>query len=160
MLVNWKLFVVFPTIDPRRENILKFQRTYDLIVILGTGLLLLLHVLTLGTALGWAVSLPGMVSIGMGVLLVVLGNLLPRARPNWTFGIRTPWALDNGRAWERTHRLGGALLLLAGLISIAAGMVSPDHALLVMLTAVVSAASMSAVFSYFVWKQEIPREQR
>lgn len=159
MLVNWGLFVVFPAIDPRRNNISKFQGTYDLIVILGIGLLLLLHVLALGAALGWAVSVPRMVSIGVGVLLAILGNILPHARPNWTFGIRTPWTLDNGRAWQRTHRLGGALLLLAGLISIGAGVGFPDHALLVMLTAVVCAALMSVIFSYFAWKQEIHGQQ-
>lgn len=54
------------------------------------------------------------------VLLGVLGNAMPALRPNWFFGIRTPWTLRDDRVWDRTHRVAGhalvgASLLLAGL---------------------------------------------
>lgn len=157
MLVNWGLFVLFPRIDPRQENIAKFRKTYDLIVNVGTGLVLLLHVLALGTALGWAVSLRSMLAIGLGILLAILGNVMPRARPNWTFGIRTPWTLENRRVWERTHRLGGALFLGAGLLTIGAGIAAPEHALPALLGALLSAAAIAVVFSYFAWRRETHR---
>ena len=157
MVVNWAIFVAFPRLDPRRENIAKFQSTYDLIMNLGIGLLLLLHVLALGTALGWAVSLSGMLAVGFGTLLAILGNVLPRARPNWTFGIRTPWTLENRRAWDRTHRVGGALLLLAGVLTIAAGIATPEHALKVMLAALLGASAAAVVYSYFAWRREARR---
>ena len=157
MLVNWAMFVLFPRLDPRRENIAKFQKTYDLIVSLGIGLLLLLHILVLGTALGWAVSLSGMLAVGLGGLLAILGNVLPRARPNWTFGIRTPWTLENRRAWERTHRVGGALLVAAGVLTIAAGIVAPDHALKVSLATLLGASAAAVVYSYFAWRREAGR---
>ena len=157
MLVNWAMFVIFPRLDPRRENIARFQKTYDLIVHVGIGLLLLLHILALGTALGWAVSLSGMLAVGLGGLLAILGNVLPRARPNWTFGIRTPWTLENRRVWERTHRVGGALLLVAGVLTIAAGIIAPEHALQVMLTALLGASAAAVIFSYFAWRREAGR---
>lgn len=157
MLMNWGLFVLLPRIDPRRENIAKSRKTYDLIVNASLAFLLLLHVLALGTALGWKVSLPGSLAVGLGILLAVLGNAMPRARPNWTFGIRTPWTLESRRVWERTHRLGGALFLAAGLLTIGAGIAAPEHALPALLGALLGASVIAVVYSYFAWRHETHR---
>jgi uncharacterized membrane protein len=157
MLVNWALFVILPRLDPRRENISKFQKTYDFVVNAGTGFLLLIHLVVLGTALGWAISLPGFLAVGFGSMIAILGNVLPRARPNWTFGIRTPWTLENRRVWERTHRVGGVLLVAAGLLTIGAGVVIPQRALPIMLTALIGASAAGVIFSYFAWRMEVRR---
>lgn len=157
MLVNWAMFVILPRFDPRRENISKFGKTYDFVVNAGIGLLLLLHFLALGTALGWAVSMPGLLAVGLGLLLVVLGNVLPRARQNWTFGIRTPWTLENRRAWERTHRVGGVLFVVAGVLTIGAGILTPTNAMPIMLAALVGASAAAVIFSYFAWRREVRR---
>jgi uncharacterized membrane protein len=80
----------------------------------------LMHVAILGSALGWPVPVPKLVPFGVGVMLVIIGNLLPRARPNWFVGIRTPWTLSSDRIWERTNRLGGVLFVISGLVMIGA----------------------------------------
>jgi uncharacterized membrane protein len=43
----------------------------------------------------------------VGLLFIVLGNLMPRFRSNFFFGIRTPWTLSSEQMWMKTHRLGG-----------------------------------------------------
>ena len=90
----------------------------------------------------------------MGVFFVVLGNVLPRTRPNWLLGIRTPWTLSSDRVWERTHRVGGYLMLGAGLVAILAGLLVPDRAMFVMMGGITVAALGSIVYSYAVWRKE------
>ena len=96
-------------------------------------------------------------AVGLGTLFAVPGNVLLRARPNWSFDIRTPWTLDNRRAWERTHRVGGMLFIVAGLLTIAAGVMVRGGALQIMLAALLGASVVAVVFSYFAWRHETRR---
>lgn len=155
--VLWLLLRWLPRIDPRRENYAKFAGSYDLVVVVVLAILAVVHVATLGSALGWPVPVTRVMPVVIGVALVVIGNVLPRARPNWWFGIRTPWTLSNDRVWVRTHRVGGYALVVAG-IAVVATAVLPDPLIVpVLLVAVIGASLFSVVYSYLAWKQETSR---
>jgi uncharacterized membrane protein len=154
MLLVWLLMRALPRIDPRRTSYERFADTYDLFVNSLIALFLVMHVALLGSALGWPVSMSRVVPAVVGVEFVILGNALPRARPNWWFGIRTPWTLSNDRVWTRTHRLGGYLLTGAGLFLILAAALPSVWTLALGVAAVIGAGFGSLVYSYFAWKQE------
>lgn len=59
------------------------------------------------------------ITIGLPLLLLVLGNCLGKLRPNYAIGIRCPWTLESAAVWNRTHRLGGRLLVILSLIMLA-----------------------------------------
>jgi len=61
------------------------------------------------------------VIILIGLLFIFLGNLLPKTPRNFFIGIKTPWTLANEEVWHRTHRLGGKVFVLSGLIMIFKG---------------------------------------
>ena len=50
----------------------------------------------------------------LGLLLVVVGNLLPKLRPNKYVGIRLPWIMHDEARWAKTHRFGGFAMVLCG----------------------------------------------
>lgn len=56
------------------------------------------------------------VLIMIGLLFVFMGNLMPKVPKNFFVGIKTPWTLANEEVWRKTHRLGGLLFVLSGLI--------------------------------------------
>lgn len=147
-----------PKIDPKRENYEKFQPTYDLVVNGVVTMMLVMHIVILGIALGWPISMERFMPVMMGALFILMGNVMPRARPNWWFGIRTPWTLSNDRVWERTHRLGGYLFVAAGVVVMLLALAPTSIVTPVMVAVVVVAAGVPLVFSYFAWKQE--REAR
>ena len=151
------LLTFLPRIDPRRENYAKFAGTYELVVTLIVAFLVMVHVLVVGTALGWPVNVARTIPPAVGVLLLTLGNVLPRARQNWWFGVRTPWTLSDERVWARTHRVGGRLLVAAGLVTLATVVLPTAWAAPVLTVAVMGAALGSVVYSYFAWRQERPR---
>lgn len=66
-------------------------------------------------ALGWKVDMLRVVTLGMLILFAVLGNYMPKLKPNRFVGIRTPWTLKSPEVWVRTHRLFGAIMLIGSL---------------------------------------------
>lgn len=153
MLVAWALCYWLPSIDPRRENYAKFRGSYDVVVAAIVAMMLVVHASILGVAVGVPLQIPIVISLAVGSLLVLIGNLLPRARPNWFFGIRTPWTLSNDRVWDRTHRLGGRVMVLAGLVIAIAGFSPPPWPPMLIGLAAGGAALVPIIYSYVVWRQ-------
>lgn len=56
--------------------------------------------------------------IGVGGLLVMLGNLMPKMRRNSLFGLRTGWSMANDSVWQKSQRFGGIASVIAGFIMI------------------------------------------
>jgi uncharacterized membrane protein len=154
MLVVWAVMRWLPTIDPRRANYAKFTDTYDTLVITVLTVFAALHVVTVGIALGWPISIARAAPALIGLLFVVLGNILPRSRPNWWFGIRSPWTLSSDRVWARTHRIGGYLLVAAGLLFLVAAALPSPWTYALAMSAAVAASVGSVAYSYVVWKRE------
>jgi immunity protein, SdpI family len=157
MLVLWGVLRGLPAIDPRRGNYAKFQPTYDFMIGAVLTLVALIHVAVLGFALGLPISIQRVVPIALGLLLIAIGNQLPRARSNWWFGIRTPWTLSNERVWERTHRVGGYLMTAAGVVIFASALVAGSKPLFVIIACVAASALGSMIYSYIAWRQETSR---
>lgn len=154
MLGMWLLLRLLPRIDPRRANYAKFADTYDLLVDSLVGLFLVMHLALLANTLGWPVSMERVAPVLVGLQFIILGNALPRARPNWWFGIRTPWTMSNDRVWTRTHRVGGYLLAGAGVLVFLAAFVPGPFTFTIGIGAVLAATFASVIYSYFAWKQE------
>ncbi|MGL4820504.1 MAG: SdpI family protein [Bacilli bacterium] len=105
-----------PKIDPKKENYPKFDRSYQLFLTMFMAVMLALHVTLLGYSLGWPIDVSVVVPIGIGLLFIGIGNEMPRFKPNYFIGIRTPWTLANEDVWRKTHRIGGYQFLLSGIL--------------------------------------------
>lgn len=148
------VFNVLPNIMPRRKNFEQFEATYWLICNLVTAFLFALHIVILGRALGWPIDMPATMLLGVGLLFVVLGNVMPRTRSNWFMGIRTPWTLDSEHVWRVTHRLGGRTLMAGGLITMAAAFMPARIQPWVGLGALAGGAFVPVIYSYIAWRRE------
>lgn len=157
MIASWALLRWLPSIDPKRANYAKFADTYELFVNSLLTLFAVMHVVVVGNALGWPVSVGRVVPALIGLLFMVLGNALPRARPNWWFGVRTPWTLSNDRVWMRTHRVAGYLLFGAGIVFVVAALVPSPLTFGLAVASIVAAGAGSIIYSYLAWKQENSR---
>lgn len=62
----------------------------------------------------------------MGVMLIVLGNYLPKCRRNATVGIKLPWTRRSAENWNATHRFGGRVWMVAGLVMLATAWMTPE----------------------------------
>ena len=87
--------------------------------------MLVIQLLTTAYALGVHVDISLVVILAVSVLLMFLGNFMGKLRRNFWAGIRTPWTITSDVVWERTHRLGGWLFVLVGLIGIVSAFIPP-----------------------------------
>ena len=143
-----------PTIDPRGENYARFSGAFEAIIIMIMLFAFGAQMVLLAAALGQPVDIGRLAPAGIGLLLLGIGNLLPRAKPNWFLGIRTPWTLSNDRVWEKTHRIGGYLFVAGGALIVLAAIVAPSWAFSLMIAVCASAAVFLLAYSYVVWRQE------
>ena len=150
----WLLLLVLPRIDPRRANWEKFRDEVRLLVNVLVLFAAWIEAVALGAALGWNVDAGRAVLGGVGVLLAVIGNYLPRIRSNWFFGIRTPWTLSSERVWRDTHRIGGRAFVIGGVAMVLAMFIPGFAAQVLSIVAVTVAAVIPVVYSYRAWRRE------
>ena len=154
MLGIWGLMRVVPTIDPRRANYDKMRGAYDRVVNATLTMLLVVHVIVVAMMLGAPFSLTRVLPALLGGLFIVIGNVLPQARPNWFFGIRTPWTLSDDRVWRRTHRIAGYLFVACGLLMVASTALPARIGLAMIFAGGLIAGFGSVAFSFIAWNQE------
>jgi len=139
-------FQVIPRLDPGRNNWAQMRGAWSgfqaAFVLFMAGV----YAAALG-AFPMAETLPWL----LGALFVALGAVMGKIRPNFFFGIRTPWTLTSKRAWTRTHRLGGFVFIAVGLVSIVAGILVPPAALIVDVGGILLGSAALAVYSWRVW---------
>ena len=149
------LLRVLPKVDPRRRNYARFQGCYD-------GFCLVLT-LFLGGLVGVVLveSLrPGTISVGrvvtfcVGLLLVFLGNLLPKVKNNFFMGVRTPWTLSDPDVWNRANRLGGRCFFWFGLALAAGGLLLPEAVNFLLLLAGVAVVVILPGLMSYIWYQK------
>ena len=126
------LFVAIPRIDPLKANIEKFRKYYDGFIILFSIFWFSIYIQTILWNIGIQISPTIVFPVGFSFLFFYIGILCENAKRNWFIGIRTPWTLSNEKVWEKTHRNGGQMFKIAGLVALL-GVLFQDYAFLLIL---------------------------
>lgn len=150
----WLLLPALRRVDPRRQNYDRFDPTFRLVINLFVLFMGVIHVLTLGYALGWPIDIARAVAVIAGLLLAGLGNYLPRLRSNWWMGIRTPWTLESEAVWRSTHRVAGITFVVAGVLVMATAFLPPAAAFPIVIGAVAVAVIIPLVYSFLAYRRE------
>jgi len=142
-----KLLYLFP-----RSGNGAFESTYQAIVLRVLLFVVALHALVMieltqvTTAFGVALPGPRTVVVMLGLVMIAIGNLLPRTRPNVAVGLRTWRTLTNPQLWQQVHRSGGYVTVALGVVIAVTGLVLAHEAV----GAVVGGAALVAATSVFV----------
>jgi len=149
----WILFLVIPKIDPLKKNIENFRKYFDAFIVLMILFLFYIYILTIIWNTGTMFDMGRAMVPAMGILLYYAGILIKHAERNWFVGIRTPWTLSSEWVWKKTHKLGGRLFKLAGIIAIL-GIFFPDIAMWFVLVPVIFVSFYIIIYSYFAYQKE------
>lgn len=52
----------------------------------------------------------------VGVLMIIVGNIMPKLRMNSIAGLRTRWSMKNEVTWKKCQRVGGISFIVGGII--------------------------------------------
>ncbi len=153
------LFYALPKIDPRGKAYERMGSFYTGVVTLFTVFLICMTWTTELTVFGIIPQNESPIGIFTGVTvgigLMLLGNYLPKVKRNYSFGCKTPWALDNDQNWRLTHRFGGVAMVLAGLVTVVSGLFSHQMggaAVVLLLAAVIGSSLATYAYSYLVFR--------
>lgn len=140
--------------DPIRDRDTHMDATYHGIMTTSLFLILGLHLavilaLTSRLQLNIVRFVAHAVPVMLGLALILIGNLLPRLRPNVVFGIRTSRTLADRNAWARTNRAAGYASVGAGIAFLLAGLLP---SLPVMEFATVAALGVVSIFAWTSWR--------
>lgn len=94
-----------------------------------TTIFLAIEIMLVLVGVGAPVNVVQVLAIGFGLLLLVLGNAMPKSQPNSFAGIRMPTTLRDPANWQATHRLGGVLAIAGGIVLLAAALLAPRQQL-------------------------------
>ena len=146
-------------IDPKHQNFERFGKVWNifitLFVVFFCGMTWLTE-LTLFNMLPGGGSIVGIVVCGgIGLMFIILGNFMPNIKQNYTFGCRTPWALNDEHNWQRTQRMGGITFIVMGIALIAVAFLGSTlgdtGTLVLLLGAVLGGSAWIYLYSYLVY---------
>jgi uncharacterized membrane protein len=149
------LFAVIPRIDPLQHNIKDFIKYYWSFIVLFLGYMLYMELIIIVWNLGYTFNMFQALSTAIGILFFSIGFVIGKAKRNWFMGIRTPWTLSSDVVWNKTHRLGGKVFMISGLVSALGFFFEGYFALMLIMAPVMVGSIFLVVYSYFEY-QKIP----
>jgi uncharacterized membrane protein len=151
MIGSYLLFQLLPILSPGGFRISRFMSVYWIICTVIMAFLLVTTLFALLMAKGVSLPLGRLINVGVGLLLIVIGNFLGKVTKNFFLGIRTPWTLASDEVWFRTHRLAGKLFVLVGLLAVICGALGYAGSWIAWV--VISTALISVVYSAVIYKK-------
>ncbi len=149
ILLGLHLFCAIVTAnDPRKQNI--SQKMYNLVLWITPVISIIVTAVTYPYNLGIKMDISWFANLFVGLLFVIIGNYLPKARQNYTIGIKLPWTLANEENWNKTHRLGGIIWMIAGIILILTSFAGALNKEWVILGVVFIAVIIPSLYSFFL----------
>ena len=153
------LMEVVRRMDPKHQNFERFGKVWNIFItlfVLFTCGMTWLTELTVFDVLPDSGSMIGLlVCGGVGVMFIILGNYMPNIKQNYTFGCRTPWALNDEHNWQRTQRMGGITFVVMGIaliaVAVLSGLLGDAGTLVLLLGAVLGGSAWIYLYSYLVY---------
>ncbi|MDD6050207.1 MAG: SdpI family protein [Clostridiales bacterium] len=123
ILLHWLCAFGSLRFDPKAENL--EGKVMGLVLWICPVISIVMSVIVLGNGLGYHVAAEVVVPLLVGVVIVVIGNWLPKCKQTWTLGIKLPWTLEDEDNWNRTHRFAAPIWVVCGLIIMASSFLAP-----------------------------------
>lgn len=89
----------------------------------------------------------------LGIMMILIGNYLPKVSQNRTLGIKISWTINNEENWNKTHRLAGKIWVICGLVMLLSIFLPLAAMLLVTGCALVAMVVVPMVYSYSIYKR-------
>lgn len=146
------LFIVIPKIDPKKKNYARFSSIYEAFCIIMMLFMAVINCMILLEAMRpGSVSVSKIIPFMVGLLFIYIGNIMPKIKHNYTFGIKTPWALADPEVWSKSNRLAGFISFIGGIVITVSALFVPEKPLFIILMVFVAAFVIIPSFMSYVW---------
>ena len=108
-------------------------------------------------ALGAKFSVTNLMVAVLGLLFAAIGNYLPKCQMNSTIGIKVSWAYTSEENWNATHRFGGRVWVVGGILLALSALIPSQVVICVMLGAIFVLAFLPMIYSWRYYKKQLAR---
>lgn len=105
-------------------------------------------------ALGVEFSVSTWMMAAIGAMFAVIGNYMPKMKMNSTMGIKVPWTYSSEENWNATHRFGGKVWMIGGMILMFCAFLPEALAGAAMLAGLLVMTVIPVVYSYRYYKRQ------
>lgn len=151
LAVHW-VCLLATNADPKKQN--HTDKILGIVLWICPIVSLMMLVLVYGTALGMEFKVDKIMLILMGLMFIIIGNYLPKCKQNYTIGIKVPWALNDEENWNKTHRMGGKLWVITGIVTMLCMFLPANIMVVVFLVILFMAVMVPTVYSYILHRNK------
>ncbi len=95
------------------------------------------------------------ISCVIGVLFILLGNILPKTKPNSFIGVRLSWCMDSDEHWYIANRNCGIAMVLSGICTVIAGLIVKNGTYVIyMILSLILFLTVATIYSYVIIKKK------
>ncbi|MEO8933577.1 MAG: SdpI family protein [Xanthomarina sp.] len=152
-LLTYVIFLVVPKIDPKKK-LHQMGNKLKTLKILMTTFMSILAIFILYSSKTQSIENSNYLIISIGILYILLGNYFKTIKANYFIGIRTPWTLESESVWKETHKLGGKLWFLGGIIIVLFSFIlesEKNFTVFIIITGIISLVPI--VYSYLLFRK-------
>ncbi len=161
VLVMGIIFVlVAKFLDKREEH---GNNNYNILITVGICLLGIFNILTYVTlyfafaGLQDSATAPidvlSLITLLIGVMMIVIGNIVPKAKMNSMLGLRTKWSMSSEDAWRKSQRFGGYAAIIAGVLMIVESLIFSEMTTIILMLVILFVMTIAdTMYSYFASK--------
>lgn len=154
-LLIYLIFLIVPKIDPK-STLNKMGGKFQTIQFSVTAFMSVLAMIILYSVQKKSLLNPNYIVLSIGFLFIILGNFFQTIKPNYFIGIRTPWTLESEKIWKETHRLGGKLWFVGGILIVILSLVLDSKQNFIAFMIITGLISIIPIlFSYLMFRKEI-----
>lgn len=151
VLLVTALAVPMKKLDPKMENYERFEKYYYNFFFGFSLFFLVVELANIAIALGAAINVGSVICFTMGIFMFFLGNLMPKIKQNFFFGIKAPWTLADEEVWFKTHRFGGKAFVLGGIAMMFAAFIPGEEKVWVLLAVVLGMTLVTFAYSIIIY---------
>ena len=153
LVLQW-VFALISSLDPKSNE--QNKKIINIVLWIMPLLSVFVYMMMLNSIVQDGELMEMLISPMFGILMIVIGNYMPKTTRNSFMGIKIKWTLANDENWNATHRFSGKLQVVCGII-ICFGAFLPIWWQLGLLLAVVflGMAIPTTVYSYLYYKKQV-----
>lgn len=138
--------------DPKIKNVPK--KLLKILLFIIPFMSLVIVSFTIFISLGYNLRIQVIMPILISVIFILIGNYLPKCKRNYTVGIRLPWTLYNDNVWIKTHRLGGFLFVITGVLVLFTSIFLNKISFFIMISMLLIILISTTIYSFVIYKKQ------
>ena len=88
------------------------------------------------------------INVLFGLMFIIIGNYLPRAKQNGLVGLRTGKTMNDEEVWKKANRFAGKLFIIAGIVTVVESLlIGGITATIIMVGILIVVAIVSSVYA-------------